>query len=236
METTKKPHKGIATAELTPGAMMPPCRTEPTGMTLGPVAPAFIRRILFLPWLLCSVCAASAQEQLEGLFKAADEIGVAAVLPDQRTLRSRLVTMDLERMSRARAVAVEDRKAHRAVGSEADSRGPQRREAMLTLNLFDDTVVTGVVERAAPTFSGGYSVSGRLVDDSLGDMTLVVNGDRVLGTVRRAGRTFRIRPVGASVYEVREIEPEPLNCGMTDVRDIRLAGQPGSRADAPGHR
>ena len=42
----------------------------------------------------------------------------------------------------------------------------------LTLNLFDDTVVTGLVEWTEPTFSGGYAVAGHLVEEPLGTLTL----------------------------------------------------------------
>ena len=87
-------------------------------------------------------------------------------------------------------------------------------DATLTLNLFDDTVVTGVVEWTDPTFSGGYSLSGRLVEDPLGTMTLVVNGERVAGSVRTADGTYRIRSVAEGVYAVSEVEEPPLRCGV----------------------
>ena len=84
----------------------------------------------------------------------------------------------------------------------------------LTLNLFDDVVVTGVVEQTAPTFSGGYSVAGHLVEEPLGTMTLVVNGETVVGTVRLVGETYQIRSVGDGLYAISEVEEPPLNCGV----------------------
>ena len=62
------------------------------------------------------------------------------------------------------------------------------------MNLFDDIVFTGIVERTAPTFSGDYSVSGQIDGVTLGTMTLVVNGEVVAGTVRTPHGTYRIRP------------------------------------------
>ena len=86
-------------------------------------------------------------------------------------------------------------------GQTAHTKGPSTRTdksssapapgTTLTFNLFDDVVVTGMVERTAPTFSGGYSVAGHLVEEPLGTMTLVVNGEAVAGTVRLLGETLR---------------------------------------------
>ena len=84
----------------------------------------------------------------------------------------------------------------------------------LTFNLFDDVVVTGIVERTAPTFSGGYSVAGHLVEEPLGTLTLVVNGETVAGTVRTVGETYHIRSVGDGLYAISEVEEPPLNCGV----------------------
>ena len=79
------------------------------------------------------------------------------------------------------------------------------------MNLFEDIVLTGIVEHTAPTFSGGYSISGRLVGDPLGTLTLVVNGETLAGTVRTLGGTYRIRSVGEGLYAISEVEAPPLN-------------------------
>ena len=86
----------------------------------------------------------------------------------------------------------------------------------LTLNLFDDTVVTGLVEWTEPTFSGGYAVSGRLVEEPFGTMTLVVNGETVAGTVRLVGEIYRIRSVGDGQATISEVEEPPLNCEVVE--------------------
>ena len=69
----------------------------------------------------------------------------------------------------------------------------------LHLNLFDDVSVTVIVEWTEPTFSGGYSLSGSLLGDPLGSMTLVVNGNRVVGSVEAGGQMYRIRSAEAKV-------------------------------------
>ena len=84
----------------------------------------------------------------------------------------------------------------------------------LTLNLFDDVVVTARVERTAPTFSGGYSVAGHLVEEPLGTLTLVVNGETVSGTVRLPAETYQIRSMGDGLYAISEVEEPPFNCGV----------------------
>ena len=85
-------------------------------------------------------------------------------------------------------------------------------DATLTLNLFRDVVFTGIVEWTAPTFSGGYSISGRLAGKALGTLTLVVNGETVAGMVRALGGTYRIQSVGGGRYAIREVEEPPLDC------------------------
>ena len=117
------------------------------------------------------------------------------------TIRSRLVRIDLDQLAAAQAIAARD------IGASA----------ALTLNLFDDIVVSAVVERTAPTLSGGYSLAGRLADSAFGTVTVVVNGAVVAGTVRTSGETYRIRTVGDGLYVLAQVdlsmlppEAEPL--------------------------
>ena len=153
---------------------------------------------------------------------------------DDLTRRSRVVSMDLGQVHRAQAAL--------APPPEHVSRAPATGTALpgsvplpkappvhpdsavvaptpgttLTFNLFGDVVVTGLVERTAPTFSGGYSVSGHLVEAPLGTLTLVVNGATVVGTVRLPGETYHIRSIGGGLYAISEVEEPPLNCGVDD--------------------
>ena len=166
-----------------------------------------------LTWLVCPVIEA----QRSGLFStvnrgAEHSDSPTPALLDATTLRRRVVTMDLGRLQRARAAAL----SRQPVRTKAVSPGSGGRDAVpaadgiLTLNLFEDAVFTGIVERTAPTFSGGYSISGRLVDDPLGTLTLVVNGETVAGSVRTLGGTYQIRSVGGGHYVISEVEEPPL--------------------------
>ena len=119
-----------------------------------------------------------------------------------------MVTIDLGQLDHAQAAVADPpvpTTQTRDTSPRTDkSSTPPTPGTTLTLNLFDDTVVTGLVEWTDPTFSGGYSVSGRLVGDPLGSLTLVVNGERVVGTVQSPEGTYRIRSVGdGAVYRQR---------------------------------
>ncbi|MCY3756237.1 MAG: leucine-rich repeat domain-containing protein [Acidobacteria bacterium] len=116
---------------------------------------------------------------------------------DRATLRRREVGVDIGRLARVPAG-----------GSTA-----------LRLNLFDDVVLTGLIERWTPTYSGGYALSGRLAEVPGGTVTLVVNGSVVAGTVRMTGTTYRIRPTGRGSHSIIQIDPSQFSwrCG-TELR------------------
>ena len=157
----------------------------------------------------------AAQGQAADLFTAVAEPPPASITADELTVRSRLVTMDLGQVESAWTAAD-------SLDPPAQPRGTSARSAKsraaptpgttLTFNLFDDVVVTGRVEHTAPTFSGGYSVAGHLVEEPLGTMTLVVNGTTVAGTVRLPGEVYEIRSVGDGLYAVSEVEDPPFEC------------------------
>ena len=137
---------------------------------------------------------------------------------DALTLRSRTVSMDLEQVRTARAGLAgrfgQTGHTREAASSAKDATSAPPPGTTLTLNLFDDVVVTGLVERTAPTFSGGYSVAGHLVEEPLGTLTLVVNGETVSGTVRLPGETYQIRSIGDGLYAISEVEEPPFTCGV----------------------
>ena len=167
-------------------------------------------------WLLI-VVGLSGSAQAADLFTPVAEPPPASLPAAELTLRSRVVAMDLGQVQQARA-AVESpgQRVHtRDVSARRDKSSTVRPPGTtLTFNLFDDVVVTGIVEQTAPTFSGGYSVAGHLVEEPLGTMTLVVNGEAVAGTVRTLGEVYHIRSVGDGLYAISEVEEPPLNCGV----------------------
>ncbi len=154
--------------------------------------------------LLAALAVGEATAQSGGLFHAVAPAGVAAApgsqpSPDSITLRSRLVSIDFGQLA-----PLVDAADARAAGVAPAPSG------VLRLNFFDDASFTGLVERVAPTFSGGYSLAGRLAGVAMGTVTLVVNGDVVAGTVRTLKATYRIRPAGIGLHAVSEIDPARL--------------------------
>ncbi len=138
--------------------------------------------------------------QSGGLFQPAEAAvaslaarGPAAGLSDTLAVRQRLVAIDFGQLAPSAAAPASSARAVAQPG-------------MLVLNLFDDAVFTGLVQHVAPTFSGGYSLSGPLAGVEFGTMTVVVNGGVVAGSVRTPDATFRIRPAGDGLHVVSEVD------------------------------
>ena len=171
--------------------------------------------------LLGLLLTATVEGQGNGLFSAVEPAAartrtLASASTDATTLRRRVVTIDFGMLTRARAAASVllrppvQIKAESSRSSEGDAAPAS--DATLTLNLFQDVVFTGIVDSTAPTFSGGYSISGRLVGEPLGTLTLVVNGKTVAGTVRTLDGTYWIRTAGDGLYAISQVEIPPLGC------------------------
>ena len=196
-------------------------RAAPPPRPLALPGPPCPRRVhIAVPLAVALVLLAPVAGRAADLFTPVAESPPSSLPSADLTLRSRTVTMDLEQVRRAQAavaappgpiVQTKDVSARTDKSSAVPPPG-----TTLTFNLFDDVVVTGRVERTAPTFSGGYSVAGHLVEEPLGTMTLVVNGETVAGTVRTLGETYHIRSVGDGLYAISEVEEPPLNCEVDE--------------------
>lgn len=136
-------------------------------------------------------------------------IDAAAETPtgDDIAVRSRAVTLDFGILHRVRATA--------------DS--VVREPVSLALNLFEDTAYEAVIDRVAPTFSGGYSLSGRIAGEPLGTATLVVNGTTVAGSVRMPGAVYRIGPTSDGRNVITQVEESKLpTCGLGEAEHAEL--------------
>ena len=156
--------------------------------------------------LLVAALVGEVAAQSTGLFTTiapslAAAVRVSPTPPDPLTLRRRLVTIDLGQLTPSTTVL--------SSAAELPS-APPAPLGVLRLNLFDDAVFTAIVERTAPTFSGGHVLSGQLLGIEWGTLTLVVNGDVVAGTIRTPGATYRIRPAGNGLHTVSQIDPAQL--------------------------
>ena len=217
---------------------------EPLGHVAGgPVRPAPARAIragrgvVVAGTLLAGLAAGEAAGQPGGLFREVTPAGAVAgpdpwAVSDAITLRRRLVAIDFGQLTpRADADAVPTQSPGGAGAAPA---------GVLTLNLFDDASFTGLVRSVAPTFSGGYSLSGPLPGVEMGTMTLVVNGDVVAGTVRTPEATYRIRPAGAGLHAVSEVDlsrlpplGEPIPGDGTEEKPSALGPDDGFRPVEP---
>ncbi len=167
--------------------------------------------LAFAAWCLVVPAAVDVGAQDEGVFSAVDPDAARGVRPGAdesgttvpRTIRSRLVRIDLQALDGARA-AVD--------GAAVDGAAVPAVAATLTLNVFEDAVFRARVERSSPT-SSGYVLTGRLEDVPFGTMALVVNGPVVTGTVRTPDATWRIRSAGAGLYVIREVDLSTLPPG-----------------------
>ena len=162
------------------------------------------RRATLATVLLVATLAGDVAAQSIGLFTpvvpslAGAATRVSPTPPVPLTLRRRLVTIDLGQLTPSTTAPS---------SAAALPSAPPAPLGVLRLNLFDDAVFTGIVERTAQTFSGGHVLSGQLLGIEWGTLTLVVNGDVVAGTIRTPGATYRIRPAGNGLHTVSQIDP-----------------------------
>ncbi len=81
--------------------------------------------------------------------------------------------------------------------------------ASFKLELFQDAAWDVEDIRTTQT-ARGYSLNGRLVGVPFGTVTLVVNDDTVIGTVRTPTGTYSIDPAGRGFVYIREVDPSDL--------------------------
>ena len=175
-------------------------RTRNLAASLRPAA-AIIAAALVAPAEFASHLAA---QDNDGVFLAIEPLSAPpsptapiAGATATRTIRRRFVRVDADRLAVARDAAA------------APIRGPDG-EPALTLNLFDDIVVSAVVARTGPTASRtGYVLSGR-VAVGFGTMTLLVYEDGVVGIVRTPTATYRIRPLADGVHSISQLDTSTL--------------------------
>ena len=165
-----------------------------------PLHPAArVRAVLVASLLLAlatGVHAAEPQADEAGLFGPVETVGprsAAMAPPDDITVRRREVTIDFGMLARSREL----------------TRRPDDAPARLKLNLFDDTVLTAVIDQVKPT-SSGYSLSGRVEGAEHSTVILVVNGEVVAGSVRTLAGTYRIGTVDKRVHAIRQVDESML--------------------------
>ena len=119
---------------------------------------------------------------------------VSATEADAAVLRERFVGVDFALLDDARLSA----------GSAGAA------PTLLRLHLFDDDLLSAVVDRTGPT-SAGYWLSGAITEPVSGELTVVVNGRTIAGTVwSYSGRLYKIRTVDNGNILIRQVEASTL--------------------------
>ena len=108
------------------------------------------------------------------------------------TVRSRLARIAADQLAHARTVI--------------ESGTPAR----LTLNFFDDAAFQVILEETLITWTGGYSLLGRLEGIEYGTVALVVRGRVVSGTLRTSGGTYEVEAMEDGVHVIRQIDLSTL--------------------------
>ena len=140
----------------------------------------------------------SGEDQSAGLFSEVE--GEPPTSFGVEALASRLVEIEVAELNRV---------IESPVGTREPVIGKPLTPQTLVLNLFDDVVFTGVVEHVERT-SSGHTLWGRLEGVDLGTMTLVVNGNVVVGTIRTLDAVYTIRTAGDGTYVIRQIDESSL--------------------------
>ena len=138
------------------------------------------------------------EAQAGGLFSEVQ--GDQPLNADVETIASRLVGIDFGQLDQVTDPSIEPKDP---------ASGKPTTPQTLVLNLFDDVVFTGIVEHVEPTASG-HAFWGSLKGVELGTMSLVVNGEIVVGTVRTPSEVYTIRTAGDGKYVIRQIDESSL--------------------------
>jgi len=157
--------------------------------------------LLILTSLLGLASAARAADRSAdvGLFSDTDQTPTKKIGSKDSpiVLRSRLAHLQMQRLSPADGL------------DTSDVRPPTR----LTLNLFDDTIVTAVLDRLEGGFAGVTWI-GRLEGIPGSEVTLVYNENSLSGSVIFDNASFQIRPMDKSLYVIREIDPNLIQAAI----------------------
>ena len=167
---------------------------------------------------LLALCCASAYGQEQPLLSVDNRTSVAvpqavplAAVDDPTVIRQRPAAIQVGRLSELHS-ELQSRQ-----GVAAVSRGIAGTTDTLTLNLFDDMVVTGLVDRTESTIADGFVVSGGIADDPRGDFVLAVVGNSVAGMVHTGGSHYEIVSAGDGLITVVETDPSQFECGVDRV-------------------
>ena len=136
-----------------------------------------------------------------GLFQP---VGTAEVVPATKSTSVRRSAND----AWERPVGI-DRHELAAARDDVERAGIGR----LLLNVRNGVQLDVVVERTAPT-RWGYSLSGRVVGERVGFVTLVVHGGAVAGSIWTPDSAYELSHLGDGIHALRDVtNAPPFECG-----------------------
>jgi peptidyl-Asp metalloendopeptidase len=110
-------------------------------------------------------------------------------------------------------------------------------EDTLTLNLFDDVVVTAVRDRMIDNVKGQSTWIGHVEGEQDSEVYLTIHGNTMSGNVQIGDKTYEIEPNGNNQHDITQVDPDknPKHSNSKTVEDFLAAGgQLGSTATPSG--
>lgn len=96
----------------------------------------------------------------------------------------------------------------------------------ITLNLFNDTVVTAVRDKLVDNVNGHTSWIGHVEGEPHSEVFLTIHGKMMSGVVEMDGQTFEINPKGKNLHEIMQVNPakNPKHSGTQTAEDFLQTG------------
>jgi hypothetical protein len=96
----------------------------------------------------------------------------------------------------------------------------------LTLNLFDDVIVTAVRDRVIDKVKGSTTWIGHVEGEDDSEVFLTIRGNTMSGNVQIGDKTYEIEPKGNNQYDVTQVNPDnnPKHSHSKRPEDFLAAG------------
>jgi len=100
---------------------------------------------------------------------------------------------------------------------------------IISLNLFNDVIITAVRDRLIDNVQGSTTWIGHVEGEQESEVFLTLRGQTVSGTVQIGASTYEIEPKGNNQHEITQIDPDknPKHSNSKTVEDfLQTGGQP----------
>jgi len=96
----------------------------------------------------------------------------------------------------------------------------------LTLNLFDDVVVTAVRDRMIDNVKGNSTWIGHVEGEQDSEVFLTLHGNTMSGTVQIGDKTYEIEPKGNNQHDITQVDPDknPKHSHSQTIEDLLATG------------